>query len=237
MTALRLASPPVTSLDPQLDQLRQRIDFEGAAALSEAELLALLLGRGSEGLSVLELASRLLVQSGGLRGLHRKRAGSLLEWGLDLLPASRLAAALELGHRLAQEPSRIPERRLWSAEQVAFWALPRLGHLEHEEVWVLCVGSGGKLRSSWQVGRGGIHGCSLLPRDILGPVLREAASGFVLVHNHPSGDPSPSSEDVKLTRAVREVASLLGTPLLDHVVVAGGNFCSLFQDGFMNSEE
>jgi DNA repair protein RadC len=113
------------------------------------------------------------------------------------------------------------------------WASPRLASLLHEEVWVLCVDAQSVLKSTWHVGRGGIHGCGLLARDILTPVVRDAASAFVLVHNHPSGDPSPSFEDKTLTEALQRAAESVGVPLLDHVVVARGGSYSFFQHGLL----
>jgi DNA repair protein RadC len=83
------------------------------------------------------------------------------------------------------------------------------------------------------VGRGGLAGCSLLPRDVLGPLLREGASAFVLVHNHPSGDPEPSTLDLDMTRELELLAVRLGVPLLDHLIVARGRFTSLFRDGYL----
>jgi DNA repair protein RadC len=117
---------------------------------------------------------------------------------------------------------------------IVHWARPRLAGLEHEEVWVLCVNSHTALRSAWQVGKGGIHGCGLLARDILVPVVRDGASGFILVHNHPSGDPTPSSEDIDLTRGIQIAAMSLCIPLLDHVVVARGGARSFFELGYLD---
>ena len=90
-----------------------------------------------------------------------------------------------------------------------------------------------RLRSTFLVGRGGVHGCALLARDILTPIVRDGASGFVLVHNHPSGDPTPSQEDIDLTKNLQLAAGHLGIPLLDHVIVARHGARSLFQLGHL----
>lgn len=214
-------------LEPPQGPLQRIIEFEGASALGDVELLAVLLGPGDGGSTAIELAARLLEESGGLSGLIDRRSKSLSRLGIDAEQAARLVCAIELAERLRIAPTRIPAARPLDVALVAGWACPKLGPLRHEEVWVLCVDGRSALRSSFRVGRGGIHGCSLLPRDILGPVIREAASGFVLVHNHPSGDPNPSAEDIELTRAVSRAAALLGSPLLDHVVVAGSRHKSL----------
>ncbi len=154
---------------------------------------------------------------------------------LGAAEAVRVCAAFELGRR-AQV--RFDELRRgaapMSAEAVARWAAPRLAHLDHEEVWVLCLDGRSALLCARQVGRGGVHGCALLARDVLVPVVRESASAFVLVHNHPSGDPTPSREDLEMTRALTAAADALCVPLLDHVVVARGGHRSMFEMGLFD---
>ena len=219
-----------------LDELRRLVDFAGPESLTDSQLVALLTSRSLADAPALQTSARLLEELGGLRGISRLRPSALIRPGLGQLQAGRLHVALELGRRLVLEPTRLPLERPLDPELVARWACPRLGSLPHEEVWVLCVDGRSILRSSWLVGRGGIHGCSLLPRDVLGPVCRESASGFVLVHNHPSGDPSPSPEDIDLTRALRAASVLVGSPLLDHVIVAGLRHTSLASLGLCCSE-
>ncbi len=221
------AASVLLSHEASLADLRKRADFEGAASLDAHELVALLIGSPTDSGVATRLAAQLLVDWGGLGGLVSLRPSALVRPGLGAVAASRLAAALAVAQRLRLEPTRLPLSSSLDAAGVAAWACPRLGRLAHEEVWVLCVDGRSVLRSSFQVGRGGIHGCSLLPRDVLGPVVRQSASGFVLVHNHPSGDPTPSFEDLELTRSLRQAAYLVGSPLLDHVIVAGSRHTSL----------
>ena len=99
------------------------------------------------------------------------------------------------------------------------WAHPRLAGLDHEEVWVLGLDGNNGLGSARRVAQGGMHGASLLPRDVLRPALRDGASAIVLVHNHPSGDPSPSPDDVEMTRALDRACRTVGISLLDHIIV------------------
>jgi DNA repair protein RadC len=190
-------------------------------------LLALLLGTGSVGESAVLLAARLLESSGGLPLLARLSPHGLARRGIGPAKAARIAAALELGRRAALE-LLAEERSLFdSFERVVHWARPRLGALEHEEVWLLSLDGRYGLKSARRIAQGGLHGCALLTRDVLAPALRDGASAMVLVHNHPSGDPTPSPEDIAMTRAVRAAGELLGVPLLDHVVVARRGACSL----------
>jgi DNA repair protein RadC len=111
------------------------------------------------------------------------------------------------------------------------WARPRLATLDHEELWLLALDGRHGLRAARRVAAGGIHGLHVAARDPLRLALREAASAFVLVHNHPGGDPAPSDEDVAFTGAVAEASSVVGTPLLDHVIVARRRATSMLEIG------
>jgi DNA repair protein RadC len=169
---------------------------------------------------------------GGHEGLSRAAPqGLAARRGLGAAKATRLAAALELGRRvtLATLAHRTPV--IGSFDHVVDWARPRLAGLDHEEVWLLSVDGRNGLKSARRVAQGGLHGCSLTTRDVLGPALRDAASAILLVHNHPSGDPRASSEDVGMTRALAAACKIVGLPLLDHVIVARGGASSLFESG------
>jgi DNA repair protein RadC len=209
---------------------RERLVEAGVEALSDAELVALLLGTGSATRPVLVVAVHLLAAVGGLSGLARAGAGELAtQGGVGLAKAARITAAIELGRRVGFEASREPVVRLGDARAVDGWARPRLANLDHEELWLLAVDGQNALRAARRIGLGGLHGLSVATRDPLRCALREAASAFVLVHNHPSGDPTPSREDVAFTRALEDAAALVGTPLLDHVIVARGGYVSMLE--------
>jgi DNA repair protein RadC len=197
------------------------------STLADTDLVVLLLGTGSAGESVVATASALLEKSGGLEGLLRLGPHGLARRGIGPAKATRLAAAIELGQRALLRS--LGEKRITfdRFERVADWARPRLASLDHEEVWLLALDGKYGLRSARRIAQGGQHGCALTIRDVLGPALRDGASSILLVHNHPSGDPEPSPEDISMTRTLRRAAELVGVPLLDHVVVARGGACSL----------
>ena len=111
------------------------------------------------------------------------------------------------------------------------WAQPRLATLDHEELWLLAVDGQHGLRAARRVASGGLHGLHVSARDPLRIALREGASAFVLVHNHPSGDPAPSQEDIAFTRTVERAARVIGIPLLDHVVIARRRATSMLEVG------
>lgn len=216
---------------------RERARQDGVEALGDVELLALLLGSGTLKLPVLALAGSLLASAGGLLGLTRCGLGELAETpGLGFAKAARIAAALELGKRCACASMETLGVPLLGSESVHAWARPRLGGLVHEELWLLALDGRNQLRAARRVAMGGLHGLSVTPRDTFRVALREAASAFVLVHNHPSGDPTPSAVDLEFTRAVARGAEQLGTPLLDHVVVARRGFVSMLDRGLLTPE-
>lgn len=244
--SIKRQTQPGKDANTDVGSARKRADWHGPATLSDEALIALILAQDSSSGDVLAQRSscvddplararRLLNYVGGLAQLRHLRPHAYQ--GVDAVSeheAARLCAALELGYRVHQDDALPAPDRPFNSELVVKWARPRLAGLEHEEVWVLCVNSHTALRSSWQVGRGGIHGCGLLARDILVPVVRDGANGFILVHNHPSGDPTPSPEDIALTRAISFAATSLCIPLLDHVVVARGGACSFFEMGLLD---
>ncbi len=211
---------------------RERARQRPPGDLSDAELLALLLGTGSRGESVEQLAVAVLAEHGGLRGVARAGVGALCARpGVGEVKGLRVVAAVELGRRVAAEPAALgwlPDSRAVHA-----WAQGTLTALEHEELWLLALDGQNRMRAARRVAVGGLHGLHVSVRDPLRIALREGASAFVLVHNHPSGDPSPSREDLHFTEQVAAAAELLATPLVDHVVVVPAGYRSLLDDGLL----
>jgi len=206
----------------------------GFESLADSELIAVLLGTGEKGRPVLRFAAELLEHAGGVIGLSRMGPNALAEvHGVGSAKAARLAAGFELGRRVLLRASASPRQNLASSTAVARWARGRLSDLDHEQVWVLALDGRNGLRAAKRIAEGGLHACSVDPRDILRAVVREAASAFVLVHNHPSGDPTPSADDIELTNMVARAGSVLGTFLVDHVIVGGKEHASLFDLGLV----
>jgi len=213
---------------------RERLADLGIDALGDSELLALLLGTGHSAESVEVLAHRLLEEQGGLLGLARAGVGELAHrTGVGVAKGARIAAAVELGRRIAMANARLLMVRLPDARAVDAWGRPRLGALDHEELWMLALDGKNRLRAARRIASGGLHGMMVSPRDPLRAALREGASAFILLHNHPSGDPTPSGEDITFTGHVVEAARAVATPLLDHVVVTRGPFASMLELGLV----
>lgn len=185
-------------------------------AIEDVELVHLVLGPRASGT---DCARRLLERAGSIGRLELLDPSELRGLpGCSPQGILRLQAALELGRRalLERTAQLLPVR---SHQDVLEWALPRLVHLEHEELWLLCLDSKQRLRHAERVAQGGVSGCLVAPRDVLRPAVRNAAAAVVVVHNHPSGDPTPSMDDIHMTRQLARACDILGIPLLDHVVV------------------
>ncbi len=213
---------------------RERAVEVGVESLGDAELVAIVIGTGYAGMPVGVLSAALVEEQGGLAGLARTGLGELaVRPGLGVAKAARLVAAIELGRRTAAAGSLDASTRMPDREAVAAWARPRLATLDHEELWALALDGRNGLRAARKVASGGIHGLHVAPRDALRVAVREAASAIVLVHNHPSGDPTASDEDVAFTRAVADAARVVGTPLIDHVIVARRRVSSMLEAGLL----
>jgi len=218
-------APPLARSRPDL---RERLLVHGPECFSDIELVALLLGTGAEGESAVAVAARLLDESGGVSGLARLGGHWLsARRGLGPAKAVRLLSALELGRRASERALSARRELIASFDAVVEWATPRIAALEHEEVWVLALDGQNGLLAAIRVAKGGLHGCALTPRDVLRPAVRDGASGIVLLHNHPSGDPTPSPEDSRMTAALAVACEVVGVELLDHVVVARNGASSL----------
>jgi DNA repair protein RadC len=153
--------------------------------------------------------------------------------GLGAVRAARIAAALELGQRAARRGFE-STTRIASSAHAADWGLAHLGHLEHEELWCLSLSRRGSIRGTHRLASGGDGKLVVSAREALRAVLRDGAAGFLLFHNHPSGDPTPSVEDVEFTHSILRSAHAVELRLLDHVVVGHGRCVSMAAHGLLD---
>lgn len=212
---------------------RERLIEQGAEALSAEDLIAILLGTGSAAEPVSVLAARLLHELGGLEGLERKGPRELVGVrGLGPSKACRLAAALELGRRVSARPMTRGGQLLSSADVDAALR-PRLASSRVEEFLAIPLDAKNRPTGELRVAMGGRSSCPVDPAEVFRRLLREAASGVIFVHNHPSGEPSPSPEDVALTARLVEAGELLGIRVLDHIIVASEGYFSFLDAGLM----
>ena len=210
---------------------RERLVERGAAALSDAELVSLLLGTGSADEPVAVLAERVLHSLGGTGGLARASVRQLaLLRGVGSGKSARIAAALELGRRVAASPLG-PGTKIGSSEDVYRAFGPLLAGQRHEELWVVALDVRQRVLARVQVARGGLSACPVSPGDVFRPLIQEGAAAMVLVHNHPSGVSDPSAEDLAFTERLAQAGELLGILLLDHVIVAADGYFSCLDSG------
>ncbi|MCP5058288.1 MAG: JAB domain-containing protein [bacterium] len=212
------------------DGPRERLHGHGPTALADAELVALLLGTGSGGRGVLQLAEDLLAP-GGLRALAAASSAELRRTpGVGAAKSASLLAAVELGRRLAAQRLREGDA-IRSPEDVFRHFHSSLRDAPHERFLVLLLDGRHRVIREVLTSQGTLTSSLVHPREVFRPALREGAAALVAVHNHPSGDPTPSPEDRQVTLRLIQAGKLLGVPLLDHVVVAERGFASLREAG------
>jgi DNA repair protein RadC len=213
------------------DGPRERLTTHGAEALSEAELVALILRTGLHGCDALCLARRLLDHAGGLARLAALSPPELHgERGLGGAKVAALVAAFEIGRRVATR-RLTPGNAVRGPEDVFRHFYARLRNAPQECFALLLLDGRHRLIREVAVSRGTLTASLVHPREVFRSALREAAAAVVLVHNHPSGDPTPSREDREVTHRLVRAGALIGIPVVDHVVVAEGGYLSLRQQG------
>ena len=214
---------------------RERVARLGAPALSDAELLAVLLGTGRAGEDVMSLAARVLRDTGGLWALARMSVAELEGLpGVGPAKAARLAASFEAGSRGLVSPDAAAAP-LSNSETVFLRYGRRLMASPVEHFFVICVDAKNRARAEREVARGGRTTCQVDPAEVFRLLIAESASGAIFVHNHPSGDPDPSPQDLQLTERLVAAGSLLDIRILDHVIVGSGRYTSLRDAGLWPS--
>ncbi len=218
---------------PAEERPREKMKALGAEALSNAELLAILLRTGSDRESALQLAVRLLSQSGGLRNLPGLSLEDMQEIrGVGPAKAAQLKAALEIGRRLATMPPDQAES-ITSPQRAAALVMEELRYKKKEHFVILLLNTKNHLLSREEISVGSLSASIVHPREIFKIPLRKSAASIILVHNHPSGDPSPSQEDLEVTRRLVEAGNLLGIAVRDHLVIGDGCYFSFKEKGLL----
>ncbi|MDP7509763.1 MAG: DNA repair protein RadC [Dehalococcoidia bacterium] len=217
---------------PQGERPRERLKAYGAKLLNNTELIAILLRTGMQGENVLAVATRLLAQFDGLAGLGRTTFAELCaQRGLSEAKACQLLAALELGRRFV---SLAPEERMVinSPADVANLVQAEMAVFDQEHLRVLLLNTKNEVLSIQEIYVGNVNSSMVQPAEVLRPAVRDNAPSVIIVHNHPSGDPTPSPEDVSVTKELLDAGKLMGVELLDHLVIgSGGRYISLNEKG------
>jgi DNA repair protein RadC len=215
----------------EADRPRERLANLGPQALTNAELIAILLRVGVKGESAVTVGQRLLNKFGGLSGLHRAPFAELKkEHGLKDAKAAQIKAAIELGRRLTLES---PEERptINSPADAAALVQYEMSALEQEHLRVMLLDRRNRVLETVEVYKGSVNSSQVRVGEVFKEAIRKNASAVIVIHNHPSGDPTPSPDDVAVTRAIVQAGKLLDMEVLDHLVIGQGKWVSLKERG------
>ena len=211
---------------PAAERPRERLLARGAHALSDAELLAILLRTGTRGLTAVDVARATLNDAGTLKRLADRLPGELAaRKGIGPAKAATITAAFELGRRMVGEPDR-DRPRFSSSADVARHFAPRRSGRRREVFEIALLDTGHRLIRAKVVTVGTLNLALVHPRDVFREAVAESAAGVVLLHNHPGGDPAPSDEDVALTRQLVRAGEAVGIPVLDHIILGADRYFS-----------
>ena len=223
---------------PVPERPRERLYTAGAHALSTRELIAILVGSGTETRSAVDVAGSLLQAGGGsLRRLGSLSIADIKQVdGVGPAVAARVLAALELGRRMARE-SAAERPRIQGPCDVYDLCAPALRDLQQEEFRILLLNTQHAVVRELVVTRGTLDASIVHPREVFRSAISESAAAVILVHNHPSGDPAPSREDREVTDQLVAAGRLIGIPIIDHVVVGDGRYVSFVEMGLLDSRD
>lgn len=217
------------------DRPREKLLLKGVSALTDSELLAILIASGNDRQSAVELSKDILSKADNdLNKLARMSASDLMNEfrGIGQAKAITVIAALELGRR--RNAVEIPRKRKINSSRSAYeHFFPLLSDLNHEEIWALLTDRSNNVRGTVQVSRGGISETVADIRLILREAISQYATGIILGHNHPSGQCTPSRQDILLTRKLKEAAQWMDISLLDHIIICGDTYYSFSDEGLL----
>lgn len=216
------------------DRPREKLQNKGRQSLSDAELLAILLGSGSRNESAVALAQRILSSVGNnLNELGKRSLAELMKFkGIGEAKAITIAAALELGRR--RQVSGVLDRPVITSSSDAYQAIgPILTDLPHEEFWMLLLNKGNKVIGREKMSTGGTDATIVDAKIVFRKAIEGLATAIIVCHNHPSGNLRPSQSDLDLTRKLKEAGDIIGLKVLDHLIVSDGGYYSFADEGVM----
>ena len=219
---------------PESDRPREKLLEKGAETLSDAELLAIILrtGEASTGQSAVDHGRELMARFETFRSLEGASLQELCAIkGIGPAKAAQIKAVLEIAKRYSEEPIQQGEQ-FRSSRDVFQHYREHLGSQKKELFYVLLLDGKNRKIKDVRISEGSLTSSLVHPREVFNPVIRESAAAVILVHNHPSGDPTPSQEDLEITRRLREVGEVMGVRVLDHIVVGKGRYVSFVDDGY-----
>jgi len=211
---------------PYSERPRERLLNLGIEALAAQEILALILGSGVKGESVMVTAQRLLIEFGNLKGIAEASVEELTQLkGIGPAKAAQLKAAFELGKRMESPTAR--KGRIRNPEDAVAQIRSKLKGKKKEHFWVILLDTRNQVIKEVESSVGSLNASIVHPREVFKEAISASAASVILVHNHPSGDPQPSEEDMKLTKRLAEAGTLMGIEVLDHIILGDKEYISL----------
>ena len=215
---------------PLDDRPREKLLMRGAQSLSDAELVAILLRTGKTGKSVLEIARELIQSEGNLAMLATKTVDSLQKIsGIGKDKAATLAAAFELSRRILSQSKWFSNQKVTSPQEIADIFIPLLRDDSKERFIVVCLNSSNKIIKHETISIGNLNASVVHPREIFKVAIDCSSASIILIHNHPSGNPDPSNEDISITKKIVESGKILDIPVFDHLIIAGETYTSFVE--------
>ena len=219
------------------DRPREKMASLGAEALSNAELLAILIGSGSTKESAVDLMKRVLADSkNNLNTLGKMSIHELCQYnGIGEAKACSIVAAMELSKRLISDRQSAVRERIRDSRQVAELLMEEMMYEKRELFMTINLDAKLRIQSKSVISIGSVDSAPVHPREVFGPAIRRGASAVVAAHNHPSGDPTPSAQDIEVTKRLLSASEIIGIKLLDHVIIGNGVFTSMKSEGLMEA--
>lgn len=215
------------------DRPREKLEQHGSAALTDAELLAILIGSGTKHITALDLAKTLLSEYGNIAELAKCNFQELRKFkGIGKVKAIKLVASFEMLRRVqAQRPEK--KLKIKTPDDVADKFIPLLRDLKKEIFQVVLLDSANQVIREVTISEGTLNASLVHPREVFKAAIDDRAASVILLHNHPSGNPEPSVEDISITEQLRQAGKIMGIPVRDHIIVAGSRYTSMAKSGYL----
>jgi len=218
---------------PESERPREKLLKYGCDRLTDAELLAILIQGGTSKITALDIAKKLLIDYEGLNNLGLKELKDFQRYkGIGLAKEVKLLAAFEISRRIASQKVSNP-MRITNPAQIAGIFIPKMGHLKKEQFRIVLLNSSNSMIGEKIITEGILNASLIHSREVFREAILECSAGIILLHNHPSGNPEPSREDIEITKKLVETGKIMDIPVKDHIIIAGTNYCSFVEKGIL----